>query len=96
VSITEEKIETVKTRFVGGNLLAFLWILVGTVACWLVNPWAGWLFLGFSVFSVYIIARRFLCNSCYYCKSCTKGLAKLSILFLGANKISGLSKYTIY
>lgn len=95
MSNIEEKIETVKSHFISGNLLSILWILVGTAACWLVNSWLGWLFSAFSAFSVYIIVRRFLCNSCYYCKSCTQGMAKLSILFLGANKIPGLSKSTI-
>lgn len=91
----EEKIEVVKTRFITGNLIALIWILIASIACSLINPWLGWFFLAFSAFSVYIIIRRFMCNSCYYCKSCTKGLAKLSILFLGANKIPGLSKSTI-
>lgn len=91
MSNVEEKIETVKSRFAMGNLIAVLWILLGTFACWLVNPWLGWFFLGFSAFSVYLIIRRLICNSCYYCKSCTKGLAKLSILFLGANRIPGQS-----
>jgi len=95
MSSVEEKIETVKSRFAAGNLIAILWILLGTFACWLVNPWLGWFFLGFSTFSVYLIIRRLLCNSCYYCKSCTKGLAKLSILFLGANRIPGLSNNTV-
>lgn len=95
MSILEEKIETVKSRFVAGNLIALTWILLGTFACWLVNPWLGWLFLAFSTFSIYLIIRRLLCNSCYYCKSCTKGLAKLSILLLGANRIPGLSNGTI-
>jgi hypothetical protein len=95
LSNMEEKIETVKSRFIVGNLVALLWILLGTTACWIVNPWVGSLFGLFSIFFVYIIIRRQLCNSCYYCKSCTKGLAKLSILFLGANKIPGLNKATI-
>ena len=95
MSSVEEKIETVKSRFAAGNLIAILWILLGTFACWLVNPWLGWFFLGFSTFSVYLIIRRLLCNSCYYCKSCTKGLAKLSILFLGANRIPGQSNGSI-
>ncbi len=29
----DEKIETVKSRLVSGNLLAVLWITVGTAAC---------------------------------------------------------------
>ncbi len=95
MSTVEEKIEAVRSRFVGGNLLALLWIASGTFACSLVNPIFGWLFLGFSALSAYIIVRRLLCNSCHYCKSCTKGFAKLSILFLGANNIPGLSKGSI-
>lgn len=95
MSSVEEKIETVKSRFVAGNLLALLWIVIGTVACWTVDPIFGWGFLIFSVISVYVVIRRMLCNSCYYCKSCTKGLAKLSILFLGANRIPGISKNSI-
>jgi len=95
MSTVEEKIVTVKSRFVGGNLLAALWILLGTTVCWIVNPLFGWVFLGFSAVSIYVIIRRLLCNSCYYCKSCTKGFAKMSILFLGANQIPGLSKSSI-
>ncbi len=96
MSTVEEKIEMVKSRFVGGNLLAVLWITIGTFGCYAVNPLFGWLFLGVSVFSLLIIARRLLCNSCYYCKSCTKGFAKMSILFLGADRIPGLSKSSIW
>src|ERR1035437_1150590 len=95
MSTVEEKIVTVKSRFIGGNLLAALWIILGTFACWVVNPLFGWLFLGFSAFSIYVIIRRLLCNSCYYCKSCTKGFAKMSILFLGANRIPGVHKSSI-
>ena len=89
MSNTEERVETVKPRFIAGNSFALLWIIVGTVACWLVNPRIDWLFLAFSAFSIYIIIRRLLCNSC------TRGFAKLSILFLGANKIPGQNKNTI-
>ncbi len=95
MSTIEEKIETTKSRLASGNLLAAIWIIIGTVGCWLVNPLIGWLFLGFSTFVILIIIRRMLCNSCYYCKSCTKGFAKLSILFLGTNRIPGLNKGSI-
>lgn len=95
MSSVEEKIETVKSRFVTGNLFAVFWVILGTLACWMVNPLFGWVFLGFAFFSIYIIIRRMLCNSCYYCKSCTKGFAKLSILFLGANHIPGITKTSL-
>ncbi len=95
MSTVEEKIETTKSRLASGNLFAVIWIIIGTVGCWLVNPLFRWLFLGFSSFVILIIIRRMLCNSCYYCKSCTKGFAKLSILFLGTNRIPGLNKGSI-
>jgi len=92
---TYEKVQATKTQLLGGNLLALVWMLLGTFGCWLINPLYGWLFLGFSAFVIYGIIRRMTCNSCYYCKSCTKGMTKLSLLFLGANHIPGLSKSSI-
>jgi len=92
---TYEKVQATKPQLLGGNLLALAWILLGTFGCWLINPLYGWLFLGFSAFVIYGIIRRMTCNSCYYCKSCTKGMAKLSLLFLGANHIPGIGKGTI-
>jgi hypothetical protein len=91
----EEKVDATKASLLSGNLLALAWILLGTIGTYLVNPIFGWGFLIFSVISIYIIIRRMLCNSCYYCKSCTKGIAKLSILMRGANQIPGLSTSSI-
>jgi hypothetical protein len=90
-----EKVQATKPQLLTGNLLALAWILLGTLGCWLINPLYGWLFLGFSAFVTYGILRRMTCTSCYYCKSCTKGVAKLSLLFLGANHIPGIGKATI-
>ena len=90
-----EKIQATKPQLLHGNLIVAVWIVLGTLGCWFVNPWFGWLFLVFSTFSVFVMVRRLLCNSCYYCKSCTKGFAKLSFLFLGAYRIPGLSKSSI-
>lgn len=95
MSSVDEKIETTKNRLLSGNLIAAVWIIAGALGCWIVDPFFGWLFLGFSTFAILIIIRRMLCNSCYYCKSCTKGFAKLSILFMGANRIPGLNKGSI-
>ncbi len=91
----EEKVAATKSTLLNGNLLIGIWVALGAVGCYLVNPIVGWVFLGFAAFSIYIIIRRLLCNSCYYCKSCTKGIGKLSIMFLGANRIPGLSKGSI-
>lgn len=94
-TIQYEKVQTTKKQLLAGNLIALAWILLGTLGCRLINPLYGWLFFGFSAFVTYGILRRMTCNSCYYCKSCTKGIAKLSLLFLGKTHIPGLSKTTI-
>ena len=92
---TEPKVAATKSSIIGGQSLVIIWIALGTIGFYLINSLYAWLFLAFSAFSIYIIDRRFMCNSCYYCKSCTKGIAKLSLIFLGANRVPGLSKSTI-
>jgi hypothetical protein len=59
---------------------------------WLYSQLLAWIFLGFSAFSILVVLRRQMCNSCYYCKSCTKGFAKLSQLFIGKSHIPGIGK----
>lgn len=87
-----EKIEATKTLLFVGTLTLAVWVALGTLSIWLTNQLFGWLFLGFSAFAVLIVIRRLLCNSCYYCKSCTKGFAKLAKLTLGSSRIPGISK----
>ena len=88
----KEKIEATKPLMLFGTLTLSVWVALGSLSIWLINPLLGWLFAGFSAFIILIIIRRLLCNSCYYCKSCTKGFAKLSKLTLGSNHIPGISK----
>ena len=93
MSKTGEKIQTINSRLAAGNVFAFLWILIGTTACWLVAPLAGWIFVAVSAISIYVIMRALVCpDACYYCQSCTKGFMKLSIIFLGAGSIPGSSR----
>ena len=88
----DEKIHPTKSLLFFGNLIIALWIAIGTAACWIFNAMLGWLFLGFAAFAILIVMRRQMCGSCYYCASCTKGFAKLSQLFLGGNRIPGISR----
>ena len=88
----EEKIEATKPLLIFGNLTIAFWVALGTISLWLTNPTLAWLFLGFSAFSILIVLRRQMCSSCYYCKSCTKGFAKLSRLFIGKSHVPGISK----
>jgi hypothetical protein len=92
MSADEEKIESNKSLLLSGNFLIAIWIALGTASCYLISPLIGLIYFGFSAFSILIILRRQLCSTCYYCKSCTKGFAKLSLLFLGANHIPGIGK----
>jgi hypothetical protein len=87
-----EKIEATKHLLFFGMLVLSVWVALGSFAVWLVNQLIGYLFLGLSAFLLLIVIRRLLCNSCYYCKSCTKGFAKLSKLTLGSNHIPGIGK----
>jgi len=88
----EEKIEATKSLLIFGNLTIALWVALGTISFWLSNQLLGWIFLGFSAFSILVVLRRQMCNPCYYCKSCTKGFAKLSRLFIGKSHIPGIGK----
>ena len=92
MSDEEEKIAASKSSLFFGSLMIAVWIAIGSAAVWVINPVYGWLFLGFSAFSILIVMRRQMCGSCYYCVSCTKGFAKLSKLFLGGSSIPGISK----
>jgi hypothetical protein len=53
------------------------------VAVWFYNSIAGWIFLLFALFTVFVILRRLGCKSCYYCKACTMGFGRISALFFG-------------
>jgi hypothetical protein len=88
----EEKITASKSLIFFGSLIIAVWVAIGTASFWIINPTFGWLFLGFSAFSILIVMGRQMCGSCYYCASCAKGFAKLSKLFLGGINIPGISK----
>ena len=92
MSDEKEKIAATKSSLLFGIIMITVWIAIGTAAFWVINPLFGWLFLGFSLFSILIVMRRQMCGSCYYCASCTKGFAKLSRMFLGGSHIPGISK----
>ena len=92
MSTNDEKMRASKSLLFFGSLMIAAWIALGSAAVWAVNTVFGWLFLGFSAFTILIVMRRQMCGSCYYCASCTKGVAKLSKLFLGGGNIPGISK----
>ena len=63
------------------NLLLIIWVVIGTVACWLLNPIIGWLYLGFAILMVGIVLKKLNCTNCYYYdKWCCMGWGKFSAL----------------
>ncbi len=90
--LIEEKIRATRPLLTLGATMMSIWIALSSVAVFLTSEIAGWLFLGCAAFSVFVVIRRQMCGSCYYCVSCTKGFAKTSKLFLGGNHIPGISK----
>lgn len=71
-----------------GNLAVILWIVLGSVAFWLYNQVAGWLFLVVALIAIYGILKFLGCmRPCYQCKKCTFGLGRISALFFGKRSL---------
>ena len=65
-----------------GNFFMLVWIVLGTIACWLLYPPVAWFYFVFSMTMVYIVLRKLVCTNCYYYdKWCCIGWGKLSALF---------------
>ncbi len=83
-----ETIEFKKTLTVFGNLAVILWIMLGSLAFWLYNQLAGWLFLITAIIAIYGILKFLGClRPCYNCKKCTYGLGRISALFFGKRSL---------
>ena len=62
-----------------GNLMMFIWLVLGTIAVWFINPLLAGLYLAIALILVYIILRKLLCTNCYYYdKWCGLGWGKLT------------------
>lgn len=83
IEIYEQGLEEYpKAQVFLGNLLMIIWIALGTIACWLLSPIAGWIYLAFALLMVAVVLRKLLCTNCYYYnKWCCMGWGKLVALF---------------
>jgi hypothetical protein len=83
INIYEQGLEKYpKSSIILRNFLIFLWIALGTLACWFLYPLAAWIYLVFAIIMVFVIMRRLVCIDCYYYdKWCCIGWGKLSALF---------------
>ena len=77
-----------KASIIFGNFMMLLWIILGTIACWLLYPLTAWIYLAFAIIMVYVILRKLVCTNCYYYdRWCAMGWGKLSALFFKRGKI---------
>ena len=76
-----------RSLLVLGNLALAFWIILGAIAFWFYTIVAFWLFLVFALFIDYVVLRRFGCNTCAYCKSCTMGFGRLAGWFFGKRTV---------
>ncbi len=77
----KEKRDYTTSELILGNAAVIAWIVLGTVACSLVNVFVGIGFFVLSAFLVYYRLGKKGCLSCFYCKTCTIGFGKLFDLF---------------
>jgi hypothetical protein len=80
-----------KSELVFGNLAIFIWILLGTAACWLYVSFGAIIFLALASFLVYYELGKKGCVSCFLCKTCTIGLGKLPELFFTKTTVENLN-----
>lgn len=82
-----------KSNIILGNLAMILWIALGTIACWFLNPLLSWIYLIFAIVMVFIILRKLVCTNCYYYgKWCHIGWGKLSALLFKKGNIEDFNK----
>jgi hypothetical protein len=70
-----------KSELIFGNGAIVLWIGLGALCCAIFIPLAALLFFAATAFLVFYELGKHGCVTCYYCKTCTVGMGKLSELF---------------
>jgi hypothetical protein len=87
----KQKREYSKTKLVFGNLAILIWILLGTVTCWMYVSFGAIIFLALMSFLVFYELGKKGCVSCFLCKTCTIGMGKLPDLFFTKTTIKNLN-----
>jgi hypothetical protein len=86
-----KKIKYSNKELVLGNLAIAAWILLGTMACWLVVPFGALIFMGLAGFLVFYELGKKGCGNCFLCKTCTIGMGKLPNLFFTKTAVQDLN-----
>ena len=89
--VQRQKREYSKPELIFGNGAIFIWILLGTAACWLYFSFDAIIFLSLASFLVFYELGKKGCLSCFLCKTCTIGMGKLPDLFLTKTPIETLN-----
>ncbi len=64
-----------------GNLAIILWIALGAISYGIFYPLAGLGYFSLLAFLIFYEIGKHGCVTCYYCKTCTIGIGKLSEFF---------------
>jgi hypothetical protein len=86
-----KKIEYSNIELAGGNFAIVAWILLGTMACWLVISFGALIFMGLAGFLVFYELGKKGCGNCFLCKTCTIGMGKLPSLFFTKTAVQDLN-----
>ena len=94
VDIYEQGLEEhPKATIILANLVMAIWIVSGTIACWFLYPWLGWIYLAVTLLMVSVVLRKVVCTNCYYYgKWCGTGWGKLSALFFKEGEMERFSQ----
>jgi hypothetical protein len=92
MTTTRDKIEYSGTVLFLGNFVIIVWILIGTIVCWLFNPFGALGFLALSGFLVYYELGKKGCLSCFLRKTCTIGFGKLFDVFFTKRGYENLNR----
>ncbi|MGD0451164.1 MAG: hypothetical protein ABSA79_08955 [Candidatus Bathyarchaeia archaeon] len=87
-----QKREYSKAELVFGNGAIFIWILLGTAACWLYFSFGAIVFLALASFLVFYELGKKGCLSCFLCKTCTIGMGKLPELFFTKTTVENMNR----
>src|SRR4030042_4341532 len=82
-----------KSTIFFGNLMMFIWIILGTVAVWFIDPIFAGLYLALALIMVYIVLRKLICTNCYfYDKCCALGWGKLAAKMFKQGKVENFNE----
>jgi hypothetical protein len=83
-----ETLEFPKTFTIAGNIALATWIILDTIALFLVNLAGGVALLIVLLIAVYGILKFLGClRPCYNCKKCTYGMGRLAALYFGKRNL---------